>query len=47
MAQLDGLEETERTVSRERRTLHETIDELRAQIGLPRSRDEHELDTAS
>lgn len=47
MAELDELEETERAVSRQRRKLHETIDELRAKIGLPRWRDEHELDNAA
>ena len=47
MAELDELEETEQAVSRERRKLHETIDELRAQIGLPRWRDEHDLDSAA
>lgn len=47
MAELDELEETERAVSRQRRKLHETIDELRANIGLPRWRDEHELDNAA
>lgn len=46
-ALLDELEDEERSVSRQRRRLHETIDELRAEIGLPRWRDQHELDTAA
>lgn len=49
MLQLDRLEAVEQAVSGERRKLHETIDEheLRAQIGLPRWRDEHDLDNAA
>lgn len=47
MRELDRLETKEQTVSRQRRRLHDTIDELRAEIGLPRWRDEHELDTAA
>lgn len=47
MQELDRLETMEQAVSRQRRRLHDTIDELRAQIGLPRWRDEHELDTAA
>lgn len=47
MAQLDALEASEQSVSRERRKLHERIDELRAQIGLPRWREQHDLDDAA
>ena len=36
---LDMLEGQEREVSEERRTLHAQINALRAQVGLPRSRD--------
>jgi signal transduction histidine kinase len=43
MAQLDELESVEQAVSRARRQLHEQIDELRAHIGLPRWREQHDL----
>lgn len=47
MRELDQLEAAEQAVSGERRKLHETIDQLRAQVGLPRWRDEHELDSVA
>jgi hypothetical protein len=42
-----ALEALEQSVSRERRKLHERIDELRAKIGLPRWREQHDLDDAA
>jgi hypothetical protein len=47
MAELDQLESLEQTISRQRRRLHQQVDELRRQIGLPRWREQQDLDTAS
>lgn len=44
---LDELETLERQISAQRTKLHDEIDVLRLSIGLPRWREDHELDDAA